>query len=79
MRKLRLVQNWRRFMKWYSMHSMLLTIALLGAWAALPAKMQDAFSPMEIKLMAIALLVLGVGGRLVDQTPRRGQGGEPQS
>jgi hypothetical protein len=69
--KLRLVSDWKSFWRWYSIHSMTLSIALLGAWAALPERFQDSFSPFEMKIMAIMLIVLGIGGRLVEQVPKK--------
>lgn len=65
--KLRLVRNWRQARSWYSTHSMALSVSLLGAWAALPDRMQEAFSPLELKCAAIVLIVLGIVGRLIDQ------------
>lgn len=65
---MKLVPNWKKAWRWYSVNCPLLAVALLGAWAALPEKMQDSFTPAELKAMAIALIVFGVLGRLVDQT-----------
>lgn len=70
MTRIRLIKNWRDIWRWYSTHGMALAVALLAAWAALPEKMQDAFSPLELKISAIALILLGLGGRLIDQTKK---------
>lgn len=70
MKRIRLVADWRRAWRWYSVNCPMLAAALLGAWATLPEKMQDSFTPLQLQCMAIGLIVLGVGGRLIDQTPK---------
>ncbi len=70
MKKIRLVSDWRRAWRWYSVNCPMLAAALLGAWAALPEAMQSAFTPGQLQCMAIGLIVLGVGGRLIDQSPK---------
>lgn len=65
--KPKLVADWRSAWKWLSVQAMSVTATFLVVWALLPEKMQDAFSPTELKLMAAALLVAGVAGRLIDQ------------
>ncbi|MDQ7990191.1 MAG: hypothetical protein REI09_11215 [Candidatus Dactylopiibacterium sp.] len=69
--RIHLVSDWRRAWRWYSTNSMALAAALLGAWAALPERMQESFSPLELKLAAITLILLGIGGRMVQQGGRR--------
>lgn len=75
-RKPRLVAGWHQAWRWYSVNCPAIAVALLGAWAALPEKLQDSFSPLELKVAAIVLIALGIGGRLIDQTgkPKNGQG-----
>jgi len=72
MRKPKLVPDWRRAWRWYSVNCPMLAVALLGTWATLPEKMQDSFTPLQLQCMAIGLIVLGVGGRLIDQSPKEG-------
>lgn len=65
-----LVPGWRQAWRWYSVNCPAIAVALLGAWAALPEKLQDSFSPLELKAFAITLIVLGIAGRLIDQTKK---------
>ena len=74
MKRIRLVADWRRAWRWYSVNMPSLAAALLATWAIIPEKMQDSFSPTELKVFAVSLLVLGVLGRLVDQTPPAKEG-----
>lgn len=67
--RLRLVADWRRAWRWYSVNMPALAAALLATWATLPEKLQDSFSPLELKIAALVLISAGLLGRLVDQTP----------
>lgn len=69
-RKPALVPQWRQAWRWYSVNCPALAVALLGAWAALPEKLQDSFSPLQLKAFAITMIVLGIGGRLIDQSKK---------
>ncbi len=64
---MKLVNDWKSAWKWYSVNSNILAGALVGAWLALPDKMQDSFEPCELKAAALTLIVLSIGGRLIDQ------------
>ncbi len=64
---MKLVNDWKSAWKWYSVNSNILAGALVGAWLALPDKMQDSFEPWELKAAALTLIVLSIGGRLIDQ------------
>lgn len=70
-RRIRMVSNWQRAWRWYSVNMPMLAAALLATWATLPEKLQDSFTPTELKLIALTLVVLGVAGRLIDQTPSK--------
>lgn len=67
---MKLVSDWRRAWRWLSVQSMSVTATFLIVWALIPEKMQDAFSPTELKVMAAGLLVFGIAGRLVKQEPK---------
>ena len=70
MKKPNLVPNWKRAWRWFSVQAMVLSTALLSTWALLPADLK-AKLPEDVGLYAaIATLVLGVAGRLVDQGPK---------
>lgn len=67
MKKPKLVSDWKRAWRWFSVQAMIVSTAILSTWAVLPADMK-AKLPDELGLYAaIATLVLGVAGRLVDQ------------
>lgn len=70
MKKPKLVADWKRAWRWFSVQAMVVSTAILSTWAVLPADMK-AKLPDELGLYAaIATLVLGVVGRLVDQGPK---------
>lgn len=71
---MQVVKNWRSAWRWYSVNCPAMAVTLLSAWTALPAEMQSAFSPEELKMSAITLIVLGIGGRFIDQ--KKGEPGE---
>ncbi len=63
-KRLSFVENVRECWKWASMQFQALTLALLGAWAALPEKLQDAVPTWAVVTVAIVLLVFGMIGRV---------------
>lgn len=67
MKKPKLVSDWRKSWKWFSMQAMVVSTAILSTWALLPADLK-AKLPEDVGLVA-AILALGAGmvGRLVDQ------------
>ena len=64
---MKLVPNARRAWRWFSIQAMAGSAALQGAWLALPPEMKAAVPDRVVMAATIALLVLGVIGRLVDQ------------
>ena len=65
--RINLVDDWRRSWRWLSVQVPAVNTAFLATWALLPEKFQDAL-PLPVVLgIAIALIVIGVAGRLVDQ------------
>ncbi len=64
---MKIINNWKQAWRWYSVNCPMLAVALLGCWTALPAEMQAAFTPGELKMTAIVLILLGIGGRFIDQ------------
>jgi hypothetical protein len=57
-------QAWRKF----SMQAMAAAIALQGAWQAAPDDMKASIPHQWVSYATMALLVLGMLGRLVKQT-----------
>lgn len=67
---MRLVTNWKRAWRWISVQAMVLACALQGAWMFVPDDLRASIPPGVVQGFTIVLLVLGVIGRLVDQTPK---------
>jgi hypothetical protein len=67
---MRLIDEWRGAWRWFSMQAMALAAALQGAWAALPDDMRQHVPGRIVTAATLALLVLGIGGRLVKQKGR---------
>ena len=64
---MKLISNWRKAWRMFSVQVPAVNIAFLSTWAALPDKFQDAIPlPWAIGI-AVVLMVLGVAGRLIDQ------------
>jgi len=64
---MRLVEEWRIAWRWFSMQAMALVVAIQGAWAALPDDLKQHFPGRLVTAVSVALLLLGIGGRLVSQ------------
>lgn len=63
----KLVDDWRRAWRWFSMQCMTLAGVVQGAWAAMPDDMRDSVPPNAVTILTISLLALGIVGRLVKQ------------
>ena len=64
---MRLVDDWRKALKWFSVQIPAANAAFLLTWSQLPAKFQEALPLPWVIGIAVGLLVLGVAGRLVKQ------------
>ena len=64
---MKLIDNWRSCLKWFSVQFPAINLAFLGTWSALPSKFQDALPMSWVIGIAAVLIVLGVIGRLIDQ------------
>lgn len=67
MRRFKLVDNARNAWRWVSMQAMTAAIAVQGAWMFIPADMKSSIPPNVVQYATLALLALGVVGRLVKQ------------
>lgn len=66
---MKLIENAGKSWRWFSMQAMAVSTATLTSWGALPEKYQT-LVPIQWVLYGVAVvLVLGIIGRLVDQTP----------
>ena len=66
---MKLIDNWRQAWRWFSVQSMLIAGAIQTTWLTLPADLKDTIPVGWVLGVAVAVLVLGVIGRLIDQTP----------
>lgn len=65
---MKLVPEWKRCLRMFSVQAMVLAGAVQGAWASLPDEMKATVSDDWLRYGTIALMVLGVIGRLVVQS-----------
>ncbi len=65
-----LIEEWRQAWRWFSCQAMALAAALQGAWAAVPDDMKARLPGWIVTAATIALLLAGIGGRLVRQQRR---------
>lgn len=67
---MKLVPNWRKARKWLSIQIPAVNVAFLATWSLLPEKFQEAIPVWAVVGIAVALLVLGMVGRLIQQEPK---------
>lgn len=65
----------RVLLRSYSQQASMATLAGIGAYSALPEKLQDVLPTWAVLSLAAVLLCLGIVGRLIEQ-PRLQEGGE---
>ena len=64
---MKLVPDWRRAWRWFSMQAMAVSAALQAAWLGLPPDLKSRLPVEWLPALAIAVLVLGAVGRVIDQ------------
>jgi hypothetical protein len=62
-----LIENWRTCWRMLSVQAMTLAGAIQGAWLFIPEDMKASIPPNVVQWLTMALLALGVAGRLVKQ------------
>ena len=67
---MKLIDNWQQAWKMFSVQAMAAGVAVQGAYVALPDSFQQVIPHEWMHYISIGLLVAGVIGRLVDQTPK---------
>lgn len=67
--KLEIIPEWRHAWKWLSVNCMAFSLAIQGAWLGIPQDMRDHLPNHIASIATAALLVLGIAGRFVKQTP----------
>ncbi len=74
---MKLIPEARHWWRMFSMQAMSAVTALLGAWGAMPDALQARLPGRLVVGVAIALLVLGMVGRLMQQDSVRPPSGDP--
>ena len=64
---MKLVPDWRKAWKWFSMQSMVLAGAMQAAWLAMSSDLQARVPADVVDALTVAVLALGIIGRLVKQ------------
>ena len=62
-----LVENAKNAWRWFSVQAMAVAAVVQGAWIALPEDMKTSVPDNYVRAITLALLVLGIAGRLVKQ------------
>jgi len=74
---MKLIEDWRKAWKMFSVQAMALCAALQGAWVAMPPDLQARIPSAIVSGLSITLLVLGLVGRLIDQPAVSSKGDAP--
>lgn len=64
---MKLIPEWKKAWRMVSVQAMTIATALQGAWLGLPEDMKAGIDPALVNGACLALLVLGIVGRLVKQ------------
>ncbi len=67
---MKVVPNARRAWRWFSVQAMALAMAIEAAWLNLPLDLKGAIPDSAVTYGTMALLALGIAGRLVQQEPQ---------
>lgn len=65
---MRLIDDWQKAWRMFSVQSMVAAGAIQGAWVFLPPEMIASIPDGWVRAITVALLALGVIGRLVRQS-----------
>ena len=64
---IKLVEDWRQAWRWFSVQAMGVATAFLAVWAVFPDDLKAVLPAGWTKAIAIAVLLIGLVGRLVQQ------------
>lgn len=64
---MKLIPEWRRCLRMFSVQAMLVAGAIQGAYIALPADMQETIPDNWMRALTFVVLGLGAVGRLIEQ------------
>ena len=69
--KIEIIPEWRQAYKWLSVNCMAFSLAIQGTWLSIPEDMREHLPKHIASIATAALLVLGIAGRVVKQTPKK--------
>lgn len=64
---MKLIPNWRKAWRMFSVQAQALALAIVGAWQAVPDDMRSSVPQWGLWALLAVVLVGGIVGRLVDQ------------
>lgn len=64
---MKLVTDWRKCWKWFSIQAMIAAGSIQAAWVSLPSDLRDSVPDYLVTWGTITILALGVIGRVVSQ------------
>lgn len=64
---IKLVEDWRKAWKWFSVNAMVAAAAIQGTWLQIPDDMKAHIPQTLVSGTTIVLLVLGIAGRIIKQ------------
>jgi len=67
---MKLIEEWHKSYRLFSVQSMALASALLGTWAVLPDDLKSGLPHWIPNAAGIVILIAGIIGRLVQQGPK---------
>lgn len=68
---MKLVDNWKQAWKWYSVHIMLVIVALPEIWGYFPLEWRESLPPSTFKYMMMFLGGSAIAARLFSQEKKR--------
>ena len=74
---MKMVEDWQKAYKWFSVRAMVLASAIQGAWIYIPDDMRATIPHSFVSIATIALLCLGVAGRLIQQDSKNAEDAKP--
>lgn len=67
---MKLVTDWKHAWKWASVNFMAVAAALQGAWLYIPDDMRDSIPKHLVGFTTMALLALGIAGRITQSSKK---------
>lgn len=64
---MKLIPNWRRALRMYSVQAQGIALSILGGWQILPNATKEGIPTWIVLTLAMVVIALGIVGRLVEQ------------